>query len=274
MTRDWNRRLALGGLAAVGLGGAVMAQGAMAMKPDPALVAQLAPLGRLRAAINVGNIVLAQKGGPQGAKGPAVDIANEVGKRLGVPVELLIYDSAGMVVSGLDKDHWDIAFMAIDPVRAAQVGFTAPYVIIEGTYMVRNDAPYHAVSELDQPGRKIATGQGSAYDLYLTRMLKNAALVRSPTSESAIVQFQAENLDAAGGVRQALVQAASAKSGYRVLPDSFQRIEQAVAIPKGREAGLAYVAAVVEAVKASGFVRASLDRAGQADAMVAPPANL
>ena len=178
-----------------------------------------------------------------------------------------------MVVSGLDKDHWDIAFMAIDPARAGQIAFTAPYVIIEGTYMVRNDAPYRAVAELDHPGSKVAVGLGAAYDLYLTRALKNATLVRSPTSNSAIAQFQAENLDAAAGVRQALVQAAAAKPGYRVLPDSFQRIEQAVAIPKSRDAGLAYVAAVVEELKAGGFVRASLDRAGQADAMVAPAAK-
>ena len=240
---------------------------------DPGLVAQLAPSGRLKVAINVGNVVLAQKGGSQGATGPSVDIANELGRRLGVPVDLIVYDTAGLVVSSLDTDHWDLAFMAIDPARADQIAFTAPYVFIEGTYMVKADAPYHNVGDLDRPGVRIAVGKGAAYDLYLSRTLKQATIVRSATSVLAIDQFKHDGLEAVAGVRQALEQAAASAAGYRVLPDSFNRIDQAVAIPKGREDALRYVAAFIEQLKASGFVRAALDRAGQTGVPVAPSAQ-
>lgn len=238
---------------------------------DPGLVAQLAPSGRLKAAINIGNVVLARKGGAQSATGPSVDIANELGRLLGVPVDLLVYDSAGVVVSRLDEDRWDIAFMAIDPARTGQIAFTAPYVFIDGTYLVRDDAPYKSVADLDRMGVRIAVGQGAAYDLYLTRALTQATLVRSPTSVTAIEQFARDGVEAVAGVRQALVNAQKTLSGYLVLPDSFTRIEQAVAIPKGREEGFAYVAALIETLKATGFVRASLDRAGHAGVLVAPP---
>lgn len=240
--------------------------------PDPMIVGELAPGGRLKVAINLGNVVLAQKGGPRGATGPSVDIADELGRRLGVPVDLLIYPAAGDVVSKLATDKWDIGFMAIDPKRAEQIAFTAPYVYIDGTYMVRDAAPYHSVRDLDVAGRTIAVGKGAAYDLYLSRALKNATLVRADTSIEAVRMFENDaRIDTVAGVREALVQEAQKSSGYRVLPDAFNRIEQAVAVPRGRDAGTAWVAHVVEQLKASGFIRKALDDAGQS-AQVADPA--
>ncbi len=237
------------------------------------MVREIAPGGRLRVAINIGNVVLAQKAGDRGAKGPSVEIADELGRRVGVPVDLLVYQSAGAVVSSLVADRWDIAFMAVDPARAEQIDFTAPYVFIDGTYLVRGDAPFRSVADLDKPGVRIAVGKGAAYDLYLSRALKYATLVRSATSNDAIEQFVREQLDAAAGVRQALVEARQRLPGHRVLGDSFNRIEQAVALPKGRPGALAYVSALIEELKASGFIRAALDRAGQFAAVVAPPAR-
>ncbi len=242
-------------------------------RPAPAIVRQLAPSGRLRVAINLGNVVLAQPGGARGAVGPSVDIADELGRRLGVPVDLVIYRAAGDVVDKLAQDRWDVGFMAVDPARAAEIAFTAPYVYIEGTYLVRADAPYRAVADLDQPGRRIAVGQGAAYDLYLTRALKHAALVRAATSGDAIALFQKDPaIDTVAGVRQALEQESARTAGYRVLPDAFNRIEQAVALPRGRDAGLAWVARLIEELKARGFIRKALDDAGQQAARVADPA--
>jgi polar amino acid transport system substrate-binding protein len=242
--------------------------------PAPAIVKELAPSGRLKVAINLGNVVLAQPGGARGATGPSVDIAGELGRRLGVPVDLTIYHAAGDVVKRLSQDHWDIGFMAIDPKRAAEIAFTAPYVYIDGTYMVRTNSPYKSVADLDKPGKKIAVGKGAAYDLFLSRALKQATLVRADTSADAIVQFEHDPaIDTVAGVRQALEQAKKETSGYRVLPDAFDRIEQAVAVPRGRDQGTAWVAQVVEELKTNGFIRRSLDKAGQQAAQVAVPAG-
>jgi len=270
--------LALAGTA--GLGGCAVAATppAQSMKaqpstPSPEVMRDLAPAGRLRVAINLGNVVLAQPGGPRGATGPSVDIADELGRRLGVPVDFVIYNTAGDVVDRVAQDNWAIGFLAVDPKRSEQIAFTPPYVYIEGTYMVRAGSPYHAVAALDEAGRRIAVGKGAAYDLYLSRALRHATLVRLPTSADAIVAFEQDSsLDSVAGVREALVTEAARVPGYRVLPDAFNRIEQAITVPRGRAAGLAWAAAVIEELKARGFVRAALDRAGQKGARVADPA--
>lgn len=244
-----------------------------ARQPTAALRAEAAPSGRLRAAINVGNVVLAKRGGPQGASGVSVDIANEIGRRLRLPVDLLIYDTAGAVVERREADRWDVAFMGIDPARGAEIVFTAPYVEIEGTYLVRQGSPYLRAADLDRPGVRIAVGRGTAYDLFLTRTIRQATLVRFDTSLEAIAHFRQDGLEAAAGIREALVEAQKQVPGTQVLADSFNRIEQAVAIPKMRSAAARWSASVVEELKANGFVRAALDRHGQNGAQVARPAQ-
>jgi polar amino acid transport system substrate-binding protein len=234
----------------------------------------LAPAGRLRAAINFGNPVLAQKDAATGEpRGVSVDLARALGERLGVPVDLVTFDAAGKVFEALKTDAWDLAFLAIDPVRAAEIAFTAPYVIIEGTYLVRAESPFHAVDELDRDGIRIAVGRGAAYDLFLTRALKQAQIVRADTSAAAIDLFLAGGLDAAAGVRQPLSAVARAQPGLRVIDGRFTAIEQAMGLPRSRAAGLPALRAFIEEMKASGFVAAGLARSGQGDAAVAPAAG-
>lgn len=234
---------------------------------------QLAPGGRLRAAINFGNPVLAQKDpGTGGPRGVSVDLAQALGERLGLPVDLVTFEAAGKVFEALKTGAWDLAFLAIDPVRAAEIAFTAPYVVIEGTYLVRAAASFRSVDELDREGVRIAVGRGAAYDLFLTRTLKQAEIVRADTSAAAINLFLAGGLDAAAGVRQPLSAAARAQPGLRVLDGRFTAIEQAMGLPRARAAGLPFVQAFIEEMKASGFVAAALARSGQGDAAVAPPA--
>ncbi len=230
----------------------------------------LAPGGHLRAAINFGNPVLAQKDPATGApRGVSVELAQALGRQLGVPVTLVPFDEAGRTVAAL-KDHaWDVAFLAIDPTRGAQIDFTPPYVEIEGAYLVRQDSPLHAVAEVDQPGTRIAVAQGSAYDLYLTRTLKHATLVRLPTSAEAIAAFGQQHLEVLASVRQPLAAYAQAHPDTRLLPGRFMAIEQAMAIPKGHAAALAYLHSFIEAQKASGFVAQTLARSGQSAATVA-----
>ena len=233
----------------------------------------LAPSGTLRAAINFGNAVLAQKDPVTLApRGVSVDIARELASRLGVPLALVTFDAAGKVFEALKGGAWDVAFLAIDPKRAAEIDFTAPYVIIEGSYMVRADSPLHAIEDVDRPGVRIAVGNGSAYELYLSRTIRHAELVRAPTGAESIEQFFREGLEVAAGVKSPLVRYAQAHEGLRVMDGRFMAIEQAMGTPRGRVAGASYLRGLVEALKASGFVADALARSGQHDAKVAPPA--
>jgi polar amino acid transport system substrate-binding protein len=241
----------------------------------PDAVSDLAPSGRLRAAINFGNPVLAQKDPVTGEpRGVSAELARELAARLGVPVSFVAYETAGMVFDAVKSSAWDIAFLAIDPIRAAGIEFTAPYVIIEGTYAVPLHSLFQSAAEVDRKGVRIAVGRGAAYDLFLTRVLKNAELVRAASSQDAFEVFLADKLDAVGGVRQALVTFAASHPGVRVLPGRFMAIEQAMGMPKGREAGARYLRSFVEEMKASGFVANALAASGHAEAAVAPPSAL
>ena len=237
-------------------------------------LADLAPTGKLRAAINLGNSVLAQKDAATGQpKGITPDLARELGRRLGVPVELITYEAAGKVFDAAKSGAWDIAFVAIEPVRAAEIEFSAPYVIIEGTYMVPKDSPLKVIADVDRPGVRIAVGLKSAYDLYLTRTIKNATIVRASAGggRAMIELFVNDKLEVAAGVKQPLLAYAKDHPEVRVMDGHFMEIQQAMGTPKGRTAGAAYLRAFVEDVKASGFVAEALKRSNQT-AAVAPPA--
>ncbi len=231
------------------------------------IVKAFAPTGTLRAAINQGNSVLAQKGPNGEALGITVDLARELAKRLGVGVELVIFDGAGKAFDALKSGATDIGFLAIEPVRAAEVDFTAPYVLIEGTYMVPKDSALKVIDDVDKPGIRIGVNKGSAYDLFLTRTLKNAQLLRG---DDGVGLFKKDNLDAAGGVRQPLMAYAKTDPSVRVMDGRFMAIQQAMGMPKGRTAAVPYLRDFVEEMKASGFAADALKRSNQPDAQVAP----
>jgi polar amino acid transport system substrate-binding protein len=238
-----------------------------------AIRSMLAPHGSLRAAINFGNTVLAQHGPTlETSGGVSVEIARELARRLGVPIELIAFDGAGAVVAEAKNDVWDVAFMAIDPLRAQDVAFTAPYVLIEGGYMVRQDSPLKHVDEVDRPGIRMTVGDRSAYDLYLTRAIKHAAITREPTSIASIEVFLRDGHDVAAGVKASLALYSSQHPGLRLLEGRFMVIEQAMVTVRGPKAR-DYVAALIEELKASGFVAEQLKKTGQGDAVVAPLAT-
>lgn len=236
-------------------------------------MAELAPTGRLRAAINFGNPILAVKDSNGQPRGVSVDLSRELGRRLGVPVDLVTFTAAGKVVEAVKNAQVDIGFVAIDPVRGADMLQTPPYVVIEGAYLVKNDSPIKRNEDVDKPGTRVVVGNASAYDLYLTRELKNAKLVKAPTSPAVVDFFLAQNLEVAAGVKQQLQADAKRLPGLRLLPGRFMVINQAMGLPKGRGNGARYVAAFVEEMKASGFVAAALTRHGIEGAAVAPPAR-
>ena len=238
---------------------------------DPALVVALAPRGRLRASINLGNPILATKDDATGAVGVSVDLARRLADRLGVPLELVVVDAAGKSVDVVADDLADVGFFAIDPERGQAIAFTRPYVLIEGSYLVRADSPITVNDEVDRPGRRVVVGKGSAYDLFLTRTLKQAELVRAPTSPAVTDYFLEKRADVAAGVRQQLEADAKRLPGLRLLDGRFMVIEQAMGLPKKRgAAAAAYLDAFVEEAKADGFVAAALAHHGISGALVAP----
>ena len=263
-----NRRL----FVAAGAATALLGAAGCASRPSPSPVAALAPTGRLRASINLGNPVLARRDAATGqAVGVSVDLARALAEQLGVPVELIVVEGAARSVETVRSEQADIGFFAIDPLRSEGIRFTAPYVLIEGAYLVRNDSPLLHNAEVDWPGTRIVVARGSAYDLFLARTLRSAELVYAQTSPRVVDEFLTLRADVAAGVKQQLEADAVRVGGVRLLPGRFMVIEQAMGLPAGRgDLAAQALAAFVERAKASGLVAASLQRHGIQGALVAP----
>jgi polar amino acid transport system substrate-binding protein len=260
---------------ALGLLGATLLSSSPALAQVSAGVrSEMAPSGTLRAGINLGNILLAQ--GTQAGgdlRGVAVDLSRELARRLGVPIEFVTYDAAGKMTDAVKTGAWDVAFLGVDPARAGEITFTAPYLEIEGTYLVPDSSPIRAIGDVDREGVRVAVGAKSAYDLFLTRSLTRATLVRAPSSPDAIDMFVKEKLEVVAGVKATLVSASKRLPATRVIDGRFMTIQQGAGVPKGRDAAARYLSAFIEEVKASGFVAAALKKSGvDGEASVAPPA--
>ena len=242
--------------------------------PLPAdIVSAFTPTGVLRASINLGNPILAGRNVAGEPAGVSIDLARALADRLGVACELVVFETAGNSVHAVKANQADIGFFAIDPLRGEGIRFTAPYVLIEGAYLVRQDSPLKDNAEVDAPGRRVTVGKGSAYDLFLTRELKHATIERAVSSPAVVDTFIAQNADVAAGVKQQLEADAARIGGLRLLPGRFMVIQQAMGTPASRgEAAQAALAAFVEDMKASGFVAQALSRHGIQGAAVAPAA--
>lgn len=242
---------------------------------DHALKNAFAPTGRLRASINLGNPILAGTAPGSGQpRGVSVDLAQALALRLELPLELVVFHTAALSVGAVADEQADIGFFAIDPARGAAIAFTEPYVLIEGCYLVREESPLRTNDEVDAPGRTVAVGKGSAYDLYLTRALSHAELMRAASSQAVVDTFIEQRIDVAAGVKQQLESDAHRLGGLRLLPGRFMTIRQAMGLPKSRGTlAAAFLAAYVEEMKAAGFVHQSLARHGIEGATVAEPKN-
>ena len=240
---------------------------------SPSLRSDLAPTGKLRVGINYGNPVLATRDPTSGDfHGVAVDLARELGRRVGVPVELVGYEAAGKMVEAVQAGAWDVAFLAADPGRAGEISFTAPYMEIEGAYLVPAGSPLRAIADVDREGVRVGVSAKSAYDLFLSRSLQHAQLVRAPSPEASFELLVAGKVEVLAGVRQPLVANAKKLPGSRVLDGRFMAIGQALGIPKGRDVGAKYLREFIEDVKASGLVARAIEKAGVRGVSVAPSA--
>jgi polar amino acid transport system substrate-binding protein len=239
---------------------------------SPVAITELAPTGTLRAAINFDNPILASKDAATGEPGGVtVELSRELARRLAVPLEIVPYFAAGKVVAATQAGAWDVCYLAIDPARAELIAFTAPYVVIEGAYLVPEESAIHDNAEVDRPGVRVLVSTGSAYDLFLSRTLKHATIVRTTAAKGAADLFVAEKLEVLAGVRPALAADAARIGGLRLLPGRFMAINQAMGTPRGRDAGARYLKAFIEEMKAGGFVARAIAASGVAGASVVPP---
>ena len=232
----------------------------------------IAPTGKLRASINMGNPILANKDPVSGMPfGVSIDLANAFAKKLGLDLELVVFDSAGKSVEAVTQEQADIGFFAIDPLRGEGISFTAAYVLIEGSYMVKKDSPIQNNDEVDAKGNRIVVGKGSAYDLFLTREIQSAEIIRAPTSPTVVDVYLKGGYEVAAGVTQQLESDAIKNPGLRLLPGRFMVINQAMGLPKSRGEEAAHLLSqFVEEMKVSDFVAEALKRHHILGASVAP----
>jgi len=240
----------------------------------PAARADLAPTGKLRAGINYGNSLFAVRDPKTGeGSGIAVDLAREFGRRLGVPVELVGYNSGGQLTAGLKAGGWDVAFLAFEQGRTNEISFSAPFAEADATYLVPAGSPLRTAADVDQKGVRIAVSAKGGNDLFLTRTLKNATLVRAPSPAATFKLFVADKLEAYANLKPSLLASADKLPGSRVVEGRYTVIGYSAGVPRGRDAGAKYLGEFIEDAKASGLVARSIEKYGVRGLTVAPPAQ-
>ena len=244
----------------------------MATEITPAIRSELAPTGKLRVGLNHGNFLLVTPGSSATEpRGVAPDMARELGRRVGVPVEFIRFDSAGKLGDGVKTGAWDVAFLGAEPQRAAEIAFTAAYLEIPSTYLVPAGSPIRSVADVDREGVRIAVAEQSAYGLYLSRTIKHARLVLTQGVDASFDVFVAQKLEALAGLKPRLLTDVQKLPGSRLLDGQFTAVQQAIGTPKARVAGAAFLRAFVEDAKASGLVADAISRNGAQGVSVAPP---
>jgi polar amino acid transport system substrate-binding protein len=243
----------------------------MAGSPSAAARSELCPTGVLRAGVNRANFLLVNReSAPDNPEGVAPDLARELARRLGVAVQFVVYETPAKLGDAAASGAWDVAFLGAEPARASSIDFTPAYVEIEATYLVPAGSPIETIADVDRKGVRISVSARSAYDLYLSRTIREAELVRSDGIDASYDRFVGEKLEALSGLRPRLEKDVARLPGARVLDGRFTAIQQAIGTPKGRPAGAAYLRVFVEDAKRSGLVAAAIARHGAHGLSVAP----
>ena len=231
----------------------------------------LTPTGKLRVGVNLGNFLLVQRNADGSIRGIVPDLAQELARRLGVAAVLRQYEKVGDVADGASKDEWDVAFIGAEPQRAAEIDFTAPYVEIEATYLVPAGSPIRSIADVDRKGVRIAVAGRSAYDLWLTRNVKHAQLVRGDSIEHSYQLFVKDRLEVLAGLKPRLLEDVAKLPGARILEGRFTAVQQAIGTPRGRTEGAAYLRRFAEDIKSSGLVAQLIERHGVRGLSVSAP---
>ena len=257
-------------LATMSFAGLLLSSCAMTPQAPSAARSELAPTGKLRVGINVQNFLLVNKRSDAEYSGIAVDLGRELGKRLGVPVELVAFETAGNLADAVKAGAWDLAFLGNEPTRANEIAFSAAYLEIEAGYLVPAGSPIRTIAEVDRDGVRVAVSAKSAYDLYLTRNLQRAKLFRAPTVDASYELFVSDKLDVLAGLKPRLVMDGEKLPGSRVLEGRFSAVQQSIGTPQGRPSAAKYLREFAEDVKASGFVAKAMERHAVRGVSVAP----
>jgi len=239
---------------------------------SPQARSELAPTGKLRVALNYGNPLFAKREASGEGSGIAIDLARELGRRIGTPVEFIAFDSGGQMTAGLMKGGWDVAVMAYEPAREAEVAFAGAFAEVDSTYLVPTGSPLRNAAEVDREGVRIAVSAGGGNDLFLSRTIKRAQLVRATGSAATLKMFVADKLEAFAGLKPTLIELSAKMPGTRVLDGRYTVIPYSVGTPRGRDAGNRYLRDFIEEAKASGRVAQSIKQNGVRGVSVAPAA--
>lgn len=241
-------------------------------EPTPEARTALAPTGKLRVGLYAGNpLSLVRDPVSQETKGMAFDLGKEMARRMGVPFEPVVYPSVGALLDSTASGQWDVAFFLVSPGRASEVDFTSPLVELELGYLVPKDSPISAMADVDGPGRRVAVAEKGQADVILSRSLKQAVVVRAAGLRAVVERVRSGNADALAANKTILHELSGQLPGSRILDGRFAVERLAMAIPKGRNAGVAYARKFVADAKSQGLVKAALERAGARGAVVAPP---
>jgi polar amino acid transport system substrate-binding protein len=245
----------------------------MASSELAAVVKELAPSGKLRVGLNYSNFLLTKKGATDAdAQGVAADLGRALAGKLNVPVEFVGHPGAGELAEAVRKDAWDVAFLGAEPARAKEIAFTAAYLEIPSTYLVPAGSKIESIADVDRTGIRISVSEKSAYDLYLSRNLKHAQLVRSAGLDASYDTFVKQKLEVLAGLKPRLLQDAAKLPGSRILDGTFTSIQQAIGTPVARQAGAKFLREFVEEAKKSGLVARAIERNGVRGVNVAPMA--
>ena len=222
----------------------------MGLQIGPEVLADLAPTGKLRAGINYSNFVLATKDPVSGEpRGVAPDLARQIAQRLKVAIDFVTFETAGKMADAVTTGIWDIAFLANEPERANEILFTPPYLEIEAGYLVPPGSAIRDFPDVDRSGTRIAIAVKSAYDLFLSRTLQHAALVRAQGMPASFELFLKQKLDVLAGIKPWLSMMVEKLPGSRILDGHFMTVQQCIGTPRGREAGARFLREFVVEVK-------------------------
>lgn len=235
---------------------------------------ELAPKGRLRVGVNHSNFLLSTRDSVSGAySGIVIDLAAEIARRLNVPFEVVGYKNPGLMADAAQSDQWDIAFMGSEPARANVIAFSSAYLEIDAGYLVPPGSPIQNIDEVDRDGVRIALMDKSAYDLYLSRHIKHATLIRVPSIDASFEVFMRDKLEVLAGLKPRLTSDAANLPGSRILDGRFTAIQQSIGTPRGRDAGAKFLLDFAEEIKANGMVEASIAKHGIRGVSVAAAAK-
>ena len=236
---------------------------AMPPKVPDAARSELAPTGKLRAGMNLGNALFTTKDAATGElRGVSVDVMRELASRLGVPVDFVVHATPGDVADASAAGTWDVAVLAIEQARAEKIAFSPAMTEIEATYVVHTNSPLRSVEQVDAPGTRISAPEKAGYELYLTRTLRNATLVRAKSVQASIDLFNERGADALAGLKPALLESMGRIPDGRLLEGKFMTVNHGLGVPRERSAAAEYLKAFVEDMKASGYVARSIERNG------------